>query len=140
MTPTIHLTNWSSRKLHGPGRLLTIMAAPRQWERGAGSVPLLEPDIGDLLDVRRGQLTIDDYREHTEGDILRRLERGALSPGVLSVSRAADGVGVVVDGDTLCCACSREDAAAGRCHRVWAAPALVRAGWRVILDGVEVQP
>lgn len=26
----------------------------------------------------------------------------------------------------------------GRCHRAWAAPFLVRAGWRVILDGVEV--
>lgn len=45
---------------------------------------------------------------------------------------------IVSDGDTLCCACSRDDAAAGRCHRVWAAAALVRAGWRVILDGKEL--
>jgi len=37
-----------------------------------------------------------------------------------------------------CCACSRAAAAAGMCHRVWAAEALARAGWRVVLDGVEV--
>lgn len=29
--------------------------------------------------------------------------------------------------------------AAGRCHRAWAAPVLVAAGWRVVLDGVEVE-
>jgi len=40
----------------------------------------------------------------------------------------------------LCCSCScsLEAAARGECHRVWAAQILAEAGWRVILDGVEV--
>lgn len=42
---------------------------------------------------------------------------------------------VVPDGATLICACSREAAAAGRCHRVIAADLLKRAGWTVVLDG-----
>lgn len=44
-------------------------------------------------------------------------------------------VGEVPDGATLICACSREAAAAGRCHRVIAADLLKRAGWSVVLDG-----
>lgn len=43
--------------------------------------------------------------------------------------------GDVPDGATLICACSREAAAAGRCHRVIAADLLKRAGWSVVLDG-----
>lgn len=46
----------------------------------------------------------------------------------------------VEPGDTLICACSREAAAASRCHRTWAAYLLHAAGWRVVLDGVEVSP
>ena len=38
-TPTLYITNWSLRKLHGPGRLLTIMARPRPWEHGVGRIP-----------------------------------------------------------------------------------------------------
>lgn len=37
--PTLYLSNWSSHRTpgcHGPGRKLTIMAAPRRWEHGAG--------------------------------------------------------------------------------------------------------
>ena len=74
----------------------------------------------------------------------------ALVPGVLTYGRPAapdstmsriwDGcdwerVGEVPDGATLICACSREAAAAGRCHRVIAADLLKRAGWSVVLDG-----
>ena len=44
-------------------------------------------------------------------------------------------VGEVPDGATLICACSREAAAAGRCHRVIAADLLKRAGWSVVPDG-----
>lgn len=43
--------------------------------------------------------------------------------------------GPVPGGATLICACSREAAAAGRCHRVIAADLLKRAGWSVVLDG-----
>lgn len=74
----------------------------------------------------------------------------AFAPGVLTFGRPAqagstasrtwDGqewerVGEVPDGATLICACSREAAAAGRCHRVIAADMLKRAGWSVVLDG-----
>ena len=41
-------------------------------------------------------------------------------------------------GDTLFCACARDRAAEGKCHRVWAAALLVDAGWTVILDGTPL--
>lgn len=44
MKPTIHVTNWSSRKLHGPGRTFTIMCMPRAWEWGSGRVEHATPD------------------------------------------------------------------------------------------------
>lgn len=55
-------------------------------------------------------------------------------------ARAWDGeqwayLGRVPADATLICACSREAAAAGRCHRVIAADLLKRAGWSVVLDG-----
>jgi hypothetical protein len=63
----------------------------------------------------------------------------ALAPGRLYANaRPHAWVAHVADGDTLCCACSAANAARGLCHRAWAAPYLVRAGWRVLLDGVEV--
>lgn len=45
----------------------------------------------------------------------------------------------VPDGATLICACSREAAGSGRCHRVIAADVLRVAGWDVVLDGREVR-
>jgi len=136
--PTIHLTNWSSRSLHGPGWKYTIMAAPRRWEHGEGLVRAVAPNTLDLADFKAGRLTLEDYRTR----FLVRMERfseepSVLAPGMLTAERNP-GAFSVRDGDTLCCACSRADAAAGKCHRAWAAPYLVRAGWRVILDGVEV--
>jgi hypothetical protein len=130
--PTLHITNWSSRKLHGPGRKLTIMARPRSWEHGEGKVASCTPAAAWLHSVRSGEISVDDYRRRIEG----QLGVYNLSPGSLVVVN--DGL-PVRDGDTLCCACSREEAAAGRCHRVWVAQALVRAGWRVVLDGVELE-
>lgn len=74
----------------------------------------------------------------------------ALAPGALGYGSRADvatpetrpwdggfwtHTGDVPDGATLICACSREAAAAGRCHRVIAADLLTRAGWSVVLDG-----
>lgn len=44
--PTIYLSNWSSHKTpgaHGPGRKFTIMARPREWEVGEGTVAVLMP-------------------------------------------------------------------------------------------------
>jgi hypothetical protein len=133
---TLHLTNWSSTKLHGPGRVLGIMARPRSWEHGDGCVPDLMPHPDDLLELRDGRISIGTYRAR----LLARLRvaykaRGGLGPGQLWM---ADG-DIVQDGDTLCCACSRDEARDGRCHRVWVAHALARCGWRVVLDGVEVR-
>jgi hypothetical protein len=138
MKPTLWITNWSSKKIHGPGRKLSIMAMPRPWEHGDGRIPCLTPDSVDLRLVRDGHIGIDEYRRRFEAKVAESEDR--LKPGILGATTRFSGAFAVRDGDTLCCACSRDDAAAGRCHRVWAAEALARAGWRVILDGVEVQP
>ena len=134
--PTLHLTNWASRKLHGPGRRLTIMAAPRRWEHGDGAVPDLTPRLHDLRAVRSGAITFDEYR----GRFLAST-RGPLAPwggGSGDGLRTLGGL-FVRDGDTLLCACSCAAAAANQCHRVWAADLLTGAGWRVILDGKGLQ-
>jgi hypothetical protein len=141
--PTLHITNWSSRKLHGPGRKLTIMAKPRQWEHGDGKVTLLMPAPSWLERVRDGRMPIAEYRSLCEARFAgltcpggKVLIDDPLVPGRL-LAEVGDIVGrPVVDGDTLCCGCSRDEAAAGRCHRVWAAALLAKAGWRVVLDGV----
>lgn len=62
--PTLHLTNWSSRRLHGPGRRWSIMARPRHWERGDGTciplTPLGPPAVLlDLLVKQRQAGTMD---------------------------------------------------------------------------------
>lgn len=139
--PTLHLTNWSSRKLHGPGRRFTMMRHPRAWEHGDGRVPALTPLDVDLHLVRMGKIDPVTYATRC-----RELFAGfPLAPGALTFAHTIDGVTrpvtinvPVADGDTLCCACSREAAARGECHRVVAAELLVAAGWRVLLDGVEV--
>lgn len=132
--PTLHLTNWSSRKLHGNGAKYRIMAKPRQWERGDGAVPSLTPLAADLDAVRAGTIGIDEYRRRF--DTKTRL---SLAPGhITALGESTPYNRLLADGDTLCCACSREAAARGECHRVFAAELLVQAGWRVILDGAEV--
>lgn len=144
--PTLYLSNWSSHKtpgMHGPGRKLTIMARPRTWERGDGTVLALAPQGFEVSAMQRAIADRDNpealrvYREMIEA----RWATGsvypmALPPGALFAF--ADGPFLVSDGDTLCCACSVAEARAGRCHRAWAAPYLLAAGWRVVLDGVEV--
>lgn len=135
--PTINLTNFSSRKLHH-GHVYSIMARPRAWEHGEGSVSDLVPNASWLCEVQRGACTMAQYRAAFEERLERSIAAGDLAPGFLK----ADGrrsFRVVEDGDTLCCACSVIAAKIERCHRAWAAPFLVRAGWCVILDGVEVE-
>lgn len=126
---TIYVTNWSSKALHGPGTSWTIMARPRRWERGAGTVAALVPAHAMLTAVRGGSIGVGAYR----ADYLAHVPVRALAPGRL---RAGDVV--VADGDTLCCGCARDAAARGECHRAWAAELLRRAGWRVVLDGREL--
>lgn len=132
--PALHLTNWSSRRLHGPGRKWTIMRNPRQWERGAGRVLALTPPANDLADVRSGAMAPETYAAKCEA----RFRAQDLRPGQIWAEDASTAAELVADGDTLCCACSREAAARGECHRVVAARLLVEAGWRVVLDGEEV--
>jgi hypothetical protein len=123
LRPTIHMTNFSSRTLHR-GRVFSIMAKPRRWEHGEGFIRELVPAVHDLEAVQSGRIDLETYRAR----FLAGVPRDALSPPHP----------VLRDGDTLCCSCSREEALAGRCHRVWSARLLVEAGWRVILDGLEL--
>lgn len=132
--PTLHVTNWSSRRLHGPGRTFTIMTMPRSWEWGAGRLLCATPDREMFRQVVCGSLSIEDYAAH----IRAQMAGADLTPGVLVVEGAPPGEEALRGGDTLCCACSKAQAAAGRCHRVWIAEALAQASWRVLLDGVEV--
>lgn len=144
MKPTIYLSNWGSHSTpghHGPGKKWTIMARPRKFEQGAGTVIPLPPDPEDLADVRAGRMTVEQYRDAYLTAVREAVGRGwLLGPGKLeaATSKPHD-YRTVGDGDTLCCSCSREAAARGECHRVWAARLLHDAGWRVVLDGVELQ-
>lgn len=127
--PTLHLTNWPSRRLHGPGRAFTIMAAPRSWEHGAGTVHALVPRLNWMADARSGRITFEHYER-----LLASVWAGSqLGPGRLWAQTGLT-TSDLVDGDTLCCGC----AVGAPCHRRTAAPFLVRAGWRVLLDGVEL--
>lgn len=140
-TPTLYLTNAASRRPphRGPGRVLTIMAAPRPayGEAGEGDVPALIPHLPWLRALQEGVLSLDEYRARFEAGLTSNAHE--LSPGRLYARnlgwRKHYQPSPVRDGDTLICACSREAAREGRCHRVWAAHALARAGWRVVLDG-----
>ena len=167
--PTVYLDSWAwvqgrreaaKRGRANPwpcgrhGLALTIMAMPRghYGECGDGRVPWLVPSgvARDLLDVAldaRGTPDEEEaeraYRTAFDAQLLQAEQCGGLAPGRLAYTiqtRADAPRHVVPDGATLCCACSRARAAAGRCHRAWVAPFLVRAGWTVHLDGVLVAP
>jgi hypothetical protein len=110
------------------------MAHPRPWERGDGRVLTLAPVGNDRMQLRNGQISPVEYFQR-----FTRRTRPPLGPGHLYATRG-DTIDVmnVAAGDTLCCACSRENAAVGCCHRVWAAELLRLAGWDVLLDGAEL--
>lgn len=164
--PTLHLLGWGTHRAlvraerwpPGPtysGRTFTIMVAPRWFERGDGCVVELTPHtlaeqallISLLRARRRDDLVAMEregaqYRELLERRWSLALQAGRLAPGVLGagVNQPEGGIGLELlrDGDALCCACSAAEATAGRCHRVWAAPILARAGWSVTLEGVAL--
>ena len=134
----LYVTNWSSYRIPdnvGAGRKLTIMARPREWERGEGSVPLFIPDPDDLRAIQGGVITRDEYRSRFLRLVAYRVRvKGlGLKPGKLMTATTA-----VRDGDTLMCACGAEKARSGGCHRVWTAAFLQLAGWEVVLDGAEL--
>lgn len=139
--PKIYLSNWASHKAkgcHGPGHLLSIMVRTSQFASPVGLVPALTPRKIDLVEYKEGKIDLEEYR-------LRYLKSvpSALVPGKLTWEPFSffdqDKVQLVEDGDTLCCACSREKAVNGECHRVWAATLLMKAGWEVVLDGKKAK-
>lgn len=120
----------------GHGIHWTIMATPRfhYGEVGNGRVKALAPSSTLRSGILSGSLTEAAYRAGYMAD----LAFAPIEPGILTATIEDTGMTIAVrDGDTLTCACSRAAAAAGRCHRVWAAEALALAGWDCIVDGVR---
>lgn len=112
------------------------MARPRNWEMGLGVVEAMTPPIEAFSVVKGGKLDFEPYRT-----LCVSLFREALpiSPGELKAYPYDDSPVLVRHGDSLLCCCPQKAAEAGRCHRVWAAEILRQAGWRIILDGAELQ-
>ena len=135
--PTLHLTNWSSRAQHGPGRKLCAMARPRRWERGDGRCAMAAPAEADLPDLQRGRLTEAGYRAELVQLWARALPLGMLAPDCLGWRDHLSKLHRVQDGDSLLCSCPRPDSPrrTHQCHLEWLAPFLVRVGWDVVLYG-----
>jgi len=95
VNPTIYLTNFSSRRLHGPGAVYTMMGAPRAFEQGQGRVQNLRPHGADELRLMRAALA--ERKAGQTGDALARYRRaletrwthqaGLLAPGALLVKQ-----------------------------------------------------
>ena len=135
--PTVHLTSFEASHLHGPGHRYSIVARPwRNWECGEGRVRSLSPEQEWIDELHEGFLSPRAFEWQCRKSFV------ALWPGSLVAEDVWNGNRKkerdVRDGDTLCCTCSVAEAEAGLCHRVWAAEALVAAGWRVVLDGKEL--
>lgn len=143
--PTIYLSNWASHKTkghHGPGRIFSIMVRTSQYAKPDGLVPVLVPKAKDLWELKNEDISSDEYRGRYFKLVLRSKED--LAPGKLlwqpfNFFKEKE-TEPVEGGDTLCCACSRAQAAKNECHRVWAAVMLQEAGWNVILDGKKIPP
>ncbi len=146
--PTVHLANFASRRTlacHGPGLVWSIMRYTPQWAVRFGELEVLAPAGGDLQAMRAGEMEVAEYRDRFLAGVAQKvmvedkpggIVGWSLAPGRLGVY-AIGGLHAVKDGDTLCCTCSREQASAGRCHRVWTAELLHANGWQVVLDGVD---
>lgn len=117
------------------------MARPRHWEMGEGAVDALVPMYEDFDLYKRGELTLVGYRElYLARSYLLEHPLQELAPGRLRATMYVPALWKdIEDGDTLLCCCSKADAAAGKCHRVWAAELLRKAGWTPIVDGREMK-
>lgn len=136
--PTIYLSNWASLRTpghHGPGRILSIMVKTPHWATPDGKVEVVVPNPKDLWAARDGSLSFSQYRERYTAQV--SAYAAYLVPGEFVFQKSLNSY-AVKDGDTLCCSCSREKAADGKCHRTWLTPLLGEAGWRVVLDGKEI--
>ena len=148
--PTLWLSNGSSHRTpgrHGPGRKWHAMAKPRDFETAQGRVTVLVPPrtalslLDELLEQRRAFGCTDPElveRYHALYDQHLVTFADMLPPRALrALAHVRHELTEVQDGDTICCACSADHARAGECHLAFAAPHLVRAGWRVIFHGDE---
>jgi hypothetical protein len=104
------------------------MARPRRWEHGDAKVPACTPLRADFDALQAGRLAMPEYFARCR----RHMRRAMLRPGELHGWTSMGKILVVLDGDTLCCACARD----APCHRQVVAGELLEAGWRVVLDGV----
>ncbi len=86
-----------------------------------------------LAAVRSSKMSWPDFRDHIEA----RVRGQKHAPGELMAIVSGD-MRPVEDEDTLCCACSKADAAEGKCHRVVVANVLASVGWRIVLDGEDL--
>jgi hypothetical protein len=151
--PNIYLSNWSSHAReghHGPGRKLSGMTEDRRpWEYGDGLVRMVEPNVEKLRAVKSGRMAIRDYL--LAYDRLLSVRAQLLPPGELRFLAGGD-FKSVEDGDSILCACAAvvppdplavlfalPDLSRHPCHLEVLAPALVRAGWAVILYGVRLE-
>lgn len=151
---TLYVTSWNVPDILAyqgdphTRRRWTVMAFPHPEQRGRGSVPLLTPPpplhaqlrTNMIARIRTGQAD-----PAAEAAFFRALTQGWEQAEKQGAFRALTGqpwrlpnAEPLRDGDVLLCGCSLTDARAGLCHRTHFAPFLVRAGFRVILDGVEV--
>lgn len=141
--PVLYLTNVASLRsegFRGQGPVFNIQARPPHWGAGQGRVDVLAPlgQLESLMDAARDELrnlagdqAFTRYRAAYEA----HLSAQDLRPGRLEASTRFNVNVKVTDGETLTCTCARDKP----CHRRWAAPFLVAAGWRVVLDGEELR-
>ena len=137
--PRLWLSNFASARSeghHGPGRVLTIMRRPRAHlgEWGEGRVETFAPPAWMLPRVKSGAMDFATYVR-----CLKDLWSSCygMRPGELGyepLGQPSPPLIEVVSGDTLCCCCARGKP----CHRWVAADFLLRVGWRVTLDGRDV--
>lgn len=145
---TLYLTNAASVKAPGHAgrtdRVWLAMAAPQGWMRclSLGTCPAGAPRLDWLRAVQSGARDPEDYLRDCAELFSDRAEDGLLAPGLLTGALWSGCASLVRDGDTLVCTCARPDSPrrTHRCHLEELAPALVAAGWRVVLYGREIPP
>ena len=147
--PVLHATNLSSRRQHGPGKLLCAMARPRPHEREAmsGWFPQLAPPVAVKMLRQAKVMERKDYNRACHDAWESMLKSDLLTPGKLVpfIDLYSTSLGYPAkDGDTIFCACARpenrkegsiESQGGSVCHLERVARWLVAAGWDVMLFG-----